>query len=251
MKRLLFLLFLAFVMVQTSFAQQTTPPFLQNPNQRWVDSVFNSLTADERIAQLIMVAAHGYPNNPKRVIIDTTFTNPRVVAQYIRDYKVGGVIFFQGGPVQQAQLTNYYQSISKVPLLVAMDSEWGLAMRLDSAVRFPYQMTLGAIQGNDELIYKMGKLLAAQKRRMGVHINFAPSVDVNNNANNPVINFRSFGENPQKVYEKGYAYMKGMQDGGILSSLKHFPGHGDTGTDSHYDLPVIPHSRARLDSEEL
>jgi beta-glucosidase-like glycosyl hydrolase/CubicO group peptidase (beta-lactamase class C family) len=236
---------------QALVQQPITPPFLQNPNQRWVDSVFNSLTPDERIAQLIMVAAHGYPTNPKRVIIDTTFSNPRVVAQYIKDYKVGGVIFFQGGPVQQAQLTNYYQSISKVPLLVAMDSEWGLAMRLDSAVRFPYQMTMGAIQGNDELIYKMGKLLAAQKKRLGVHINFAPSVDVNNNANNPVINFRSFGENPQKVFEKSYAYMKGMQDGGILSSIKHFPGHGDTGVDSHYDLPVIPHNRARLDSVEL
>jgi beta-N-acetylhexosaminidase len=246
------LLYSSFLIPDFSFGQQPiTPPFLQNPNQRWVDSVFNSLTPDERIAQLIMVAAHGHPMNPKRVIIDTTFSNPRVVAQYIRDYKVGGVIFFQGGPVQQAQLTNYYQSISKVPLLVAMDSEWGLAMRLDSAVRFPYQMTLGAIQGNDELIYKMGKLLAAQKKRLGVHINFAPSVDVNNNANNPVINFRSFGENPQKVYEKSYAYMKGMQDGGILSSLKHFPGHGDTGTDSHFELPVIPYNRARLDSVEL
>ncbi|TAF95705.1 MAG: serine hydrolase [Cytophagia bacterium] len=234
------------------FAQQAIkPPFLQNPNNRWVDSVFNSLTPDERISQLIMVAAHGYPMNPKRVIVDTTFTNPRVVAQYIKDYKVGGIIFFQGGPVQQAQLTNYYNSISKVPLFVAMDSEWGLAMRLDSAVRFPYQMTMGAMQGNDELIYKMGKLLAAQKKRLGVHINFAPSVDVNNNANNPVINFRSFGENPQKVYEKSLAYMKGMQDGGILSSIKHFPGHGDTGVDSHYDLPVIPYNRARLDSVEL
>jgi len=244
-------LLLIIVSLSQTFAQQVTPPFLQNSNQRWVDSVFNSLTPDERIAQLIMVAAHGYPTNPKRVIIDTTFTNPRVVAQYIKDYKVGGVIFFQGGPVQQAQLTNYYQSISKVPLLVAMDSEWGLAMRLDSTVRFPYQMTLGAIQGNDELIYQMGRSIAAHKKRLGVHINFAPSVDVNNNANNPVINFRSFGENPQKVFEKSYAYMKGMQDGGILSSIKHFPGHGDTGVDSHYDLPVIPHNRARLDSVEL
>lgn len=252
MKRLFFIFLFSFFYFHFSFGQQAiTPPFLQNPNQKWIDSVFNSLTPDERIAQLIMVAAHGYPMNPKRVIVDTTFTNPRVVAQYIKDYKVGGLIFFQGGPVQQAQLTNYYQSISKVPLLVAMDSEWGLAMRLDSAVRFPYQMTMGAIQGNDELIYKMGKLLAAQKKRLGVHINFAPSVDVNNNANNPVINFRSFGENPQKVFEKSYAYMKGMQDGGILSSLKHFPGHGDTGVDSHYDLPVITHNRARLDLVEL
>ncbi|MEI7582345.1 glycoside hydrolase family 3 N-terminal domain-containing protein [Runella sp.] len=251
MKRLFLLLFSTFCTLSLTFAQQITPPFLQHPNQRWIDSVFNSLSPDERIAQLIMVAAHGYPTNPKRVIIDTTFSNPRVVAQYIRDYKVGGVIFFQGGPVQQAQLTNYYQSISKVPLLVAMDSEWGLAMRLDSAVRFPYQMTMGAIQGNDDLIYRMGRALAAQKKRLGVHINFAPSVDVNNNANNPVINFRSFGENPQKVFEKSYAYMKGMQDGGILSSLKHFPGHGDTGVDSHFELPVIPHKRARLDSVEL
>ena len=237
--------------VSHSSVAQTTPPFLQNPNQRWIDSVFNALTPDERIAQLIMVAAHAHPMNPKRVIIDTTFTNPRVVAQYIRDYKVGGIIFFQGGPVQQAQLTNYYNSISKVPLLIAMDSEWGLAMRLDSAVRFPYQMTMGAMQGHDDLIYKMGRAIAAQKRRLGVHVNFAPSVDVNNNANNPVINFRSFGENPQKVYEKAYAYMKGMQDGGILSSIKHFPGHGDTGVDSHYELPVIPYNRARLDSVEL
>lgn len=251
MKRLFLLLYSTFCTLTSIFAQQITPPFLQNPNQHWIDSVFNSLTPDERIAQLIMVAAHGYPTNPKRVIIDTTFSNPRVVEQYIRDYKVGGVIFFQGGPVQQAQLTNYYQSISKVPLLVAMDSEWGLAMRLDSAVRFPYQMTMGAIQGNDDLIYKMGKAIAAHKKRLGVHINFAPSVDVNNNANNPVINFRSFGENPQKVFEKSYAYMKGMQDGGVLSSIKHFPGHGDTGVDSHYDLPVIPHNRARLDSVEL
>ncbi|MFN4146359.1 MAG: glycoside hydrolase family 3 N-terminal domain-containing protein [Runella sp.] len=254
LRRLAFLLFAilsSLLPYHSSLAQRTTPPFLQNPNQRWVDSVFNALTPDERIAQLIMVAAHGYPMNPKRVIIDTTFTNPRVVAQYIKDYKVGGVIFFQGGPVQQAQLTNYYNAISKVPLLIAMDAEWGLAMRLDSTVRFPYQMTLGAIQGNDELIYKMGKSLAQQMRRLGVHINFAPSVDVNNNPNNPVINFRSFGENPQKVYQKSYAYMKGMQDGGVLSSIKHFPGHGDTGVDSHYDLPLIPHPRARLDSVEL
>jgi beta-N-acetylhexosaminidase len=249
MRRFLFIF--SFFVVQLAFGQVVTPPFLKNVNQVWVDSVFNSLSPDERIAQLIMIAAHGYPMNTRRVIIDTTLTNPRVVAQYIRDYKVGGLIFFQGGPVQQAQLTNYYNSISKVPLLLAMDSEWGLAMRLDSAVRFPYQMTLGAIQGNDDLIYKMGRALAAQKKRMGVHINFAPTVDVNNNANNPVINFRSFGENPQKVFEKSYAYMKGMQDGGVLSSIKHFPGHGDTGTDSHFDLPVIQHSRARLDSVEL
>jgi beta-glucosidase-like glycosyl hydrolase/CubicO group peptidase (beta-lactamase class C family) len=249
MKKILFLL--CFSLFTFHFSQAQTPAFLKNPNQRWIDSVFNALTPDERIGQLIMVSAHGYPNNPKRVIIDTAVSSPRYVERMIRDYKVGGLVFFQGGPVQEAQLTNYYNSISKVPLLVAMDAEWGLNMRLDSSVRFPYQMTLGAMQGNDDLIYRMGKSLAAHGKRMGIHVNFAPSVDVNNNANNPVINFRSFGENPQKVLDKSYAYIKGMQDGGMLTSAKHFPGHGDTGVDSHNVLPLIPHSRARLDSVEL
>ncbi len=246
MKKHLPILCLFFILSNfQGFAQK--PKFL-NSNPQWVDSVFNSLSPDERIAQLIMVAA---VSNTKRSLIDTTLSNARVVEKYIRDYKVGGVIFFQGDPSNQAKLTNHYQSISKVPLLVAMDLEWGLNMRLDSTVRFPYQMTLGAIRGNDDLIYKMGRAVADQCKRLGVHINFAPSVDVNNNANNPVINFRSFGEDKNKVFEKSYAYMKGMQDGGLLTSAKHFPGHGDTGTDSHTSLPVIPHNRARLDSVEL
>ena len=247
MKKTTLFLFLTLLSITV---QAQKPKFL-TLNPQWVDSVFNSLSPNERIAQLIMVAAHGYPNNPKKVIIDTTFTNPKYVTKLIQEYKVGGIVFFQGGPVQQAQLTNYYQSISKVPLLVAIDAEWGLNMRLDSSVRFPYQMTLGAIQGNDDLIYRMGRKLAYQARRVGMHVNFAPSVDINNNANNPVINFRSFGENKYKVLDKSYAYIKGMQDGGLLTSAKHFPGHGDTGTDSHYDLPLISHNRARLDSVEL
>ncbi len=151
----------------------------------------------------------------------------------------------------QARLTNLYQSISKVPLLVAMDAEWGLAMRIDSTVRYPYQMTMGAMQGHDDLIFTMGAQLAQQARRLGVHINFAPVADVNNNPNNPVINFRSFGENKYRVAEKALAYMKGMQYHGLLTSAKHFPGHGDTGTDSHYDLPLIPKTQAQLDSLEL
>lgn len=244
----IFSIFLLYLITFSAFAQK--PKFLQ-ANPAWVDSVFNSLSADEKIAQLVMIAAHGYPNNPKKVIIDTTFTNPAYVTKLINEYKVGGVVFFQGGPVQQAQLTNYYQSISKVPLLIAVDAEWGLNMRLDSTVRFPYQMTLGAIQGNDDIIYRMGKKLAYQARRVGINVNFAPSVDINNNPNNPVINFRSFGENKYKVLDKSYAYIKGMQDGGLLTSAKHFPGHGDTGTDSHFELPVIAHNRARLDSVEL
>jgi len=172
------------------------------------------------------------------------------VLKLIREQKIGGLIFFQGGPVRQAQLINAYQSASKVPLLMAMDAEWGLGMRLDSTIAYPYQMTLGAIR-NDNLIYEMGAEIARQIRRAGLHINFAPVADVNNNPENPVINYRSFGEDKYNVTRKAIAYMKGMQDHGILTTAKHFPGHGDTGTDSHHSLPQISHSRQRLDSLEL
>ena len=234
--------------VQAIQAQTTTPPQFLNKNRQWVDSVFATLTPDERISQLIMVAA---VSDVKRALIDPKTSNPAVLEKLIRENKIGGVVFFQGGPVPQAKLTNYYQSISKVPLLVAMDAEFGLAMRIDSTVRYPYQMTLGAIQGNDDLIYQMGKQLAQQAKRLGMHINFAPVADINNNPNNPVISFRSFGENKYKVAEKAVAYMKGMQDNGLLTSAKHFPGHGDTGVDSHYDLPLINHNITRLDTLEL
>ncbi|TDB68010.1 glycoside hydrolase family 3 N-terminal domain-containing protein [Arundinibacter roseus] len=250
-KNLFILLFSLLFFINYSPAKaQTKPEFLRlNATQKaWVDSVFNSLTPDERIAQLIMIAA---TSDTKRSLIDTARSNPAAVRQMIRDNKIGGVVFFQGGPLPQARLTNEYQALSKVPLLVAMDAEWGLAMRIDSTVRYPYQMTLGAIQGNENLIFDMGAQLARQARRLGVHINFAPVADVNNNPNNPVINFRSFGENKYRVAEKALAYMKGMQYNGLLTSAKHFPGHGDTGTDSHYDLPLIAKSRAELDSLEL
>lgn len=234
--------------IHTVQAQTTTPPQFLNKNRQWVDSVFATLTPDERISQLIMVAA---VSDVKRAVIDPKTSNPAAIEKLIRENKIGGVVFFQGGPVPQAKLTNYYQSISKVPLLVAMDAEFGLAMRIDSTVRYPYQMTLGAIQGNDDLIYQMGKQLAQQAKRLGMHINFAPVADINNNPNNPVISFRSFGENKYKVAEKALAYMKGMQDNGLLTSAKHFPGHGDTGVDSHYDLPLINHNITRLDTLEL
>lgn len=228
-----------------SFAQSTSPTFLQlNARQNcWVDSVFTNMAPDDRIAQLIMVA--GYSNR-KPAYEDS-------LVRLVKTNKLGGVVMFQGGPVRQARLTNRLQASSAVPLLIAMDAEWGLAMRLDSTVRYPYQMTLGAMQGagSDSLIYRMGANLARQSRRLGVHVNFAPSVDVNNNPNNPVINFRSFGENKYDVTRKALAYMRGMQDNYLLTSIKHFPGHGDTGTDSHYDLPLIAKSRAQLDSLEL
>ncbi|GAB2558662.1 glycoside hydrolase family 3 N-terminal domain-containing protein [Spirosoma areae] len=199
------------------------------------------MSPDDRIAQLIMVA--GYSNR-KPAYEDS-------LVRLVKTNKLGGVVMFQGGPVRQARLTNRLQANSPVPLLIAMDAEWGIAMRLDSTVRYPYQMTLGAIQGNDSLLYQMGANLARQARRLGMHVNFAPSVDVNNNPNNPVINFRSFGENKYAVARKALAYMRGMQDNQLLTSIKHFPGHGDTGTDSHYDLPLITKSRAQLDSLEL
>jgi beta-N-acetylhexosaminidase len=215
------------------------PPFLQHDG-RWVDSVFKTLTPDERIAQLIMVAAY---SNRDRLFEDT-------ISTLIKDYKIGGLVFFQGGPVRQSQLLNRYQAQSKVPLLVAMDAEWGVGMRLDSTVRFPYQMALGATH-DEQLIYEMGAEIARQFKRLGMHVNFAPVVDVNNNPNNPVINFRSFGEDKYNVTRKAIAYMRGLQDNHILANAKHFPGHGDTDADSHYALPLISHQRQRLDDIEL
>jgi beta-glucosidase-like glycosyl hydrolase/CubicO group peptidase (beta-lactamase class C family) len=208
----------------------------------WVNSIFNTLSEDEKIGQLIMVRAHS----------DKGSSHIREVEKLIKKYKVGGVCFFQGTASKQADLTNRYQKLAKkVPLMVAIDGEWGLGMRLKSTtISYPKQLTLGAIQDN-RLIYKMGGEIARQCRRIGVNVNFAPVVDVNNNANNTVINDRSFGENRHNVTAKSYMYMKGMQDGQLLACAKHFPGHGDTDVDSHADLPIIYHSKERLDSVEL
>jgi beta-glucosidase-like glycosyl hydrolase len=172
------------------------------------------------------------------------------IKDLIVNYNIGGLIWMQGGPLRQGQLANYYQSIAKTPLLYSIDGEWGLAMRLDSTVRYPKQMTLGAIQ-NDSLIYRMGRQIARECSRIGIHINFAPVVDINSNPLNPVIGMRSFGENKQKVAQKAYMYMAGMQNEHVLANAKHFPGHGDTDSDSHKTLPVVAHSITRLDSLEL
>ncbi|GAA4374637.1 glycoside hydrolase family 3 N-terminal domain-containing protein [Hymenobacter koreensis] len=218
----------------------TPPPFTKYLNSPWVDSVMKTLTPDQRVAQLFMVAAY---SNRKRIDEDS-------VSRLVQQYGVGGLIFFQGGPVRQAKLLNRYQAQAKVPLLVAMDAEYGLGMRLDSTVRLPYQMAMGGIRDNS-LIYDMGQELARQFKRIGMHVNFAPVVDVNNNANNPVIGNRSWGENRENVVEKSYQYMQGMQDAGILAVAKHFPGHGDTDADSHLDLPLIRVDKRRLDTLEL
>jgi beta-N-acetylhexosaminidase len=224
----------------TTSAQQPSYIEMLKQQPKWVDSVFKKLSKKQKIAQLFFVAA--YSNKSER------FTDS--IAKVIKKEKVGGLVFFQGGPVRQAALTNQYQKKARVPLLIASDGEWGLGMRLDSTISYPYQMALGAVQ-NKELIYKMGLEVAKDFRRIGMHMNLAPDVDVNNNAKNPVINYRSFGENKYNVAEKAGAYLKGMQDGGLLVSIKHYPGHGDTDVDSHYDLPQLKFTKERLDSLEM
>lgn len=215
------------------------PPFYDT-STTWVDSVMQALTPDQRIAQLLMVAA--YSNQGE--------AHKEAISKLVEEYHIGGLMFMQGGPVRQARLTNHYQSIAQVPLMIAQDAEWGLSMRIDSTLRFPWQMTLGAIQ-DEQLVYEMGLEIARQCQRLGVHINFAPVVDVNSNPKNPIINNRSFGEDPARVALLGTAYMQGLQDGGVLACAKHFPGHGDTDADSHKTLPIVPHTKARLDSIDL
>ncbi|HLU90213.1 MAG TPA: glycoside hydrolase family 3 N-terminal domain-containing protein [Cyclobacteriaceae bacterium] len=215
-----------------------TDPLASNegPEQaHWVDSVFHSMSFEERIGQLFMVAA--YSNKGEQ--------HKTEITRLIREHKIGGLIFFQGGPVRQANLTNYYQTLSKTPLFIAMDGEWGVSMRLDSTLRFPKQMTLGAIQ-DTRLIYDMGREIAGQFKALGMHINFAPVVDVNSNPDNPVIGYRAFGEEKTLVARNSLAYMKGLQDHGIMANAKHFPGHGDTDLDSHYTTPVINNSRQQI-----
>ncbi|MFN8358121.1 MAG: glycoside hydrolase family 3 N-terminal domain-containing protein [Spirosomataceae bacterium] len=236
MRKLLTVLLVSFAL---SVQAQNLP--FANYNAKWVDSVMANMTLDEKIGQLLM---------PRGNFGNTPYEHDKLL-QWVSEYKVGGFVFFANQPTRQAQMVNELQALSRVPLFVGMDLEWGLSMRLDSVVRYPYAMTLGAIQGNDDQLYQMGRQIGQQCKRMGVHINYAPVADVNNNPNNPVINFRSFGENKQKVFEKALAYMRGMQDEGILTSAKHFPGHGDTDVDSHEDLPLIRHDRMRLDSVEL
>ena len=239
MKKVL-LLTLLLICTLSAFAQKTSD-FLTNYNQRWVDSVFATLTLEEKIGQLLMprgnTSGQGY--------------NFDKLKKWVQDYKLGGLVFFAGQPTTQARIVNELQRMSKVPMLIGMDLEWGLAMRLDSTVRFPYQMTLGAMRGREADVREMGAEIGRQCRRMGVHINYAPVVDVNNNPNNPVINFRSFGENKYDVASKALAYMQGMNSERMLTSAKHFPGHGDTGVGSHYDLPLIAHDKKRLNEIEL
>ena len=227
-----------------SSGAQTVPNLYRAVDQEkmnhWVDSVFDAMSYDERIGQLFMVIA-----NPK-----SDNRNMQRLMRYVNDIKIGGILFHKGDPVTQAEVTNRLQKASRIPMLVSLDGEWGLSMRLSGTTRFPKNMMLGAIEDN-ALIEEYGKEVGRQCREMGIHINFAPDMDVNSNVDNPVIGLRSFGENPEAVSEKGIAYARGLENTGILSVSKHFPGHGDTSEDSHETLPVVRHNRARLDSVEL
>ena len=240
MNRMRWIVVLLIIGFGLSCQAQNKPVFYNHNKQVWVDSVFNSLTPDERLAQLFMVAAYSNKDS----------AHVKSLEKLIRENKIGGLIFFQGGPVRHATIQNYLQDASDVPLMIAMDAEWGVGMRLDSTIDYPRSMTLGAVQDNQKL-YDFGAETACQMKRLGMHVNFAPVVDVNSNAANPVIGTRSFGENKIQVAQKGVAVMTGMQDNGILACAKHFPGHGDTDSDSHLTLPIIKHSYERIDSLEL
>lgn len=208
--------------------------------EKWVNQKLSNLDLEQKIAQLFMIAA--YSNRDE--------SHYKEIDNFITKYKIGGLIFFQGTPSKQAQLTNRYQAKANIPLLIAMDAEWGLGMRLKNTISYPRQMVLGAM--NDSLaVYDLGKEVARQCLRLGVHVNFAPVIDVNSNPKNPVIGTRSFGENKYRVAEYGIAYTNGMQDGGLIATAKHFPGHGDTDSDSHYTLPQLKHDKKRLSELEL
>ncbi|MDH3795304.1 MAG: serine hydrolase [Flavobacteriaceae bacterium] len=202
---------------------------------QWVNSTYNSMTLEERVGQLFMVMAS---------------SNTQKTQGVIQEIAPGGIIFSKGGPVHQSKQTNKFQKTSKIPLLIGIDGEWGLAMRLDSTFAYPWNMTLGAISDNS-IIEDIGYQIGTHTKRMGIHINFGPDIDININPNNPIIGNRSFGEDPKNVAEKGAAWIRGMRRAGILTSAKHFPGHGDTDVDSHHSLPVLDFTKERLDSVEL
>lgn len=224
----------------SAFAQSLWKPVFHNTQKQWADSIFSTLSEEERIAQLFMVAAYSNKDD----------IHKEEISNLVQNYKIGGLMFLQGSPAKQVQLTNHYQSIAKTPLMIALDAEWGPSMRLDSLMRFPWQMSLGAVQ-DEKLIYEMGEQIAYQCKLLGVNINFAPVADINSNPKNPIIGNRSFGEDKAQVSRLAAAYMNGMQENGVLACAKHFPGHGDTDADSHKTLPVIRHSKYRLNKTEI
>ncbi|RNC87319.1 MAG: beta-N-acetylglucosaminidase [Winogradskyella sp.] len=242
MQRIALIIFSCFYLL--GFSQEETPnPLLSKDveaQQKWVDSLYHSMTLKERIGQLFMVQAFS----------NKGFKHENEIAALIKNHNIGGVIYSKGGPTRQVKMDNNLQSEAKIPLLIGMDAEWGLSMRLDSTYAFPWNMTLGAV-ANDRLIEKTGYQIGEHCKRVGVHFNFAPVVDINTNPNNPIIGNRSFGEDKDNVTKKALAFMKGMQSAGVLANAKHFPGHGDTDADSHKTLPTVSFNKQRIDSVEL
>lgn len=205
---------------------------------KWVDSVYNAMDLNERFGQLFMVPAYSNRNQNQNV------------ERLIAENKIGGILFFQGGPMRQAQMTNKYQALSKIPLFIGLDAEWGLGMRLDSTINYPYNMTLGAIQ-DLKLIETLGAQMGKEAKKVGLHFNFAPVVDINTNAENPIIGFRSFSEDKMNVTQHSIAISKGFQSQGVFATAKHFPGHGNTASDSHKVLPTINSPKDSLKNKEL
>ncbi|MCK5851918.1 serine hydrolase [bacterium] len=231
--------FLMICMIILSCSRRTDKPDLLSKNQKlWVDTIIQNLTLEEQIAQLIWIPVSNVPKQQEETL------------KIIKEYNVGGVIFFKNKVDNVVTLINQYQHISKIPLMIAIDAEWGPGMRLTDTMRFPYAMTLGALQ-NDSLIQQMGEQIGRQLKRVGVNMNLAPVVDVNTNPENPVIGYRSFGENKEKVARKGLAYVLGIQSQGIIATAKHFPGHGDTHQDSHLILPTVKSDAKKLRNVEL
>ncbi len=237
------ILYLFLLLFYVTHAQHSTSP-LQSVDAEaqkvWVDSLYNTLSLKEKIGQLYMV----------QVMSNQDAATRQTVIDLIRKHHIGGIIYSNGGPKRQARLNNELQSLSKIPMLIGMDAEWGLSMRLDSTYAFPYNMALGAIKDN-RLVEQTGRHIGEHCKRLGVHFNFAPVVDINTNPKNPIIGNRSFGEDRDNVTEKALAFMKGMQSAGVLANAKHFPGHGDTDADSHLTLPTISFNEKRIDSVEL
>lgn len=231
------------IFFQNMFSQNIDPLRTSDyiNQEKWVDSIYNKMTLEEKIGQLFMVQVF------TSSISDKSTAN---IKSLVSKHHIGGVIFSTGTPENQAKLTNELQEMAKVPLLVAMDAEWGLSMRLDATYSYPWNMTLGALKDNS-LVGEVGQNIGIHCKRLGVNINFAPDVDINTNANNPIIGSRSFGQDKTMVSEKGVFFTKGMQSEGVLACAKHFPGHGDTSKDSHKALPTISFSRERLEQVEM
>ena len=226
--------------LQAQFSPKNFTKDLDKKAVKYADSLYAKLSMDERIGQLYIVAL--YTNKDQNHISG--------VRKLVEQERIGGIILMQDDAEQEIALVNEFQKKSRIPMLFGMDAEWGLYQRIKTAHKFPWAMTLGAIQDNN-LVYEMASKIAEDAKKMGIYWNFAPVVDVNTNPKNPIIGNRSFGSDVQNVIAKALAYAQGLQDNGVLAAIKHFPGHGDTDVDSHLDLPVVKHSLERLNKIEL